>query len=161
VKANTYLHLKGDLMSNINSKKQPISDQFRTTNPPQPIANTYGERSYQRDHQATAPTRPPTNKSQVDQFKRRENQDINIDPNASYTAGRRRFSGAPHKPAQLEGVENGMAGKIRRTNPGQPSDAAIINFLDKVISYTPQAKANQLKRQAERAGTAPNARSRA
>lgn len=122
-------------MSNANSTKnnpfRPAND--RLPNIPQTVGGTYGERmKYQQVNQgAPAAARPAS--APIDQFKKK-----NVDASEfaatgdTYKQTRRSTAGAPYRPAILNSFENGAIPQVKKT--GVPSDAAIINFLDKVIA---------------------------
>jgi hypothetical protein len=119
-------------MSNINSNSKNV----RTQNPldtapaqrPQ-VGLNYGDRAkFQKVSQPLPPARPP-----VDQFKPKK--DVDATPfasNAAYRSQRRQFIEG-YKPRILDHVENGTAPRVGNKD-GIPSDEAILNFLDRVIS---------------------------
>lgn len=124
------------MSSNINNgNKNPFrSANDRLPNIPKTVGNNYGDRmKYQKvnnPNRTSAPASRP-----VDQFDKGKNVDAsNFAANAKYRNGRRTSSGAPYKPALLHSFENGMVPKINK-KAGQPSDDALVNFLDKVITY--------------------------
>jgi hypothetical protein len=120
-------------MSNANRTNNPFRPaDNRLPNIPQTVGGTYGERmKYQKVSQGTpAATRPAS--APIDQFKKSGVDASQFAANDTYKQARRSTAGAPYKPAILNSFENGSIPQVKKA--GVPSDAAILNFLDKVIA---------------------------
>ena len=120
-------------MSNINSKNRnpfrPANEQLPQT--PKTVGSTWEERQkYMKTQQISPAPQRAVKKSNIDQFKRKKVANTEqFNSNAIYKAGRRLFAGNAHKPAVLDGLENGNKRTVK------PSDPSLINFLDRVIKH--------------------------